>query len=286
MLGRRRVLASLLAATSALGCRKSKVGVDPFDAASSKVATRVVSVSANTTETLFAVGAGALVVGRSRYCDYPPQALELPTIGGYTDPNLEAILSLHPDLVVGARGPIGPSIVRSIEDHGIATYFPETERFDAILAMIEGIGDRTGHADEARALTASMRAKRKRLEATYAPLGKPRVLLVFGAHPVSVAGPSSFPDEMLAMAGARNAVTTGGGYPTLPLESVIAIDPDLVVVAEMAGTIGPLDGAWTSVPAVKDGRVVRVDDVRVLRPGPRVLEGVDLLARAIHPELR
>jgi iron complex transport system substrate-binding protein len=282
---RRDFLASIAASAAAIGanaCRRSKIGVDAFDAATSKIATRVVSISASTTETLFAIGAGAFAVGRSRYCDYPPDALKLPTIGGYTDPNLEAILSLHPDLVVGARGPIGPSIVRSIEDHGIATYFPETERFADILTMIEGIGDRTGHGDDARRLTNDLREEKAALEKKFAPLSKPRVLLVFAAHPASVAGPSSFPDEMLTLAGARNAVTTGNGYPTLPLESVIAIDPDLVVVAEMGGTVGPLDGAWTSVPAVEKGHVVHIDDVRVLRPGPRVLEGVELLARAIH----
>ena len=282
---RRRFLAAI-AAIGATACRKSTVGADSFDGASSKGAARIVSISANTTETLFAVGAGDRVVGRSRYCDFPPEAAKLPTVGGYTDPNLEAILSLHPDLVVGARGPVGPSIVRAIEDHGIATYFPQTERFDAILEMIEGIGDRTGHADDARRLASSMRARRTELESTYAPLTKPRVLLVFAAHPVSVAGPSSFPDEMLGLAAGRNVVTSGGAYPTLSVEAVIALDPDLVVVAEMGGTVGPLDGGWTSVRAVKGGHVVRIDDVRVLRPGPRVLEGVDLLARAIHPELR
>ena len=283
MTSRRALLASLgaLVSAAALACRRSTVGGD--DAATKLAAKRVVSISASTTEALFAVGAGAQVVGRSRYCDYPPEARKLPSIGGYTDPNLEAILSLHPDLVVGARGPLGPSIARSIEDHGIATYFPETERFDAILAMIEGIGDRTGHGDGARALTASMRARRKALAESYASLSRPRVLLVFSAHPVSVAGPSSFADEMLAMAAATNVVTSGGADPTLSVEAVIALDPDLVVVAEMSGTVGPLDGGWTSVRAVQAGRVARIDDVRVLRPGPRVLEGVELLAKAIHP---
>lgn len=266
-------------------CRKDRFAGDDDAASRHAPAKRVVSISANTTETLFAVGAGAQVVGRSRYCDFPPEALSLPTVGGYVDPNLEAILALHPDLVVGARGPIGPSIVRAIEDHGIATYFPETERFDAILSMIEGVGDRTGHVDDARRVTASMKARRGALEEELAPLPKPRVLLVFSARPVSVAGPGSFPDEMLSLAAAKNVVGSGGAYPTLSVEAVIALDPDLVVVAEMAGTIGPLDGGWTSVRAVKEGRVVRIEDERVLRPGPRVLEGVELLARAIHPEL-
>src|SRR5258707_15896998 len=83
---------------------------------------RIVSLSPNTTETLFAIGAGDRLVGRSRFCDYPPEVRSIPSVGGYVDPSLEAILALAPHLVVGARGPAGPALAEKLGAIGIATF--------------------------------------------------------------------------------------------------------------------------------------------------------------------
>ncbi|MGZ3418182.1 MAG: ABC transporter substrate-binding protein [Polyangiales bacterium] len=264
---------SFLVAMLAIGCHRStpKGGV----------AQRVVSMSASTTEALFAIGAGKQVVGRSRYCDYPPEAQALPSIGGYVDPNLEAILALRPELVVGARGPLGPGIVKTFEDHGIATWFPETESFEQILVMIEGLGERTGH--DGRAITSAMRARRAAMEKALAGQPRPKVLLLFEKKPISVAGPQSFCDEMLVLAGGENALKQGQRYATIDLEKVERLDPDVLLDAEMGAAPMPLDSTWNDVRAVKTGRVVRIKDEAVLRPGPRVLDGVATLARALHP---
>lgn len=257
----------------AIGCHRA--------APKTGIAQRVVSMSASTTEALFAVGAAKQVVGRSRYCDYPPEALSLPSIGGYIDPNLEAILALRPDLVVGARGPLGPGVVKMLEDHGIATWFPETESFEQILVMIEGIGDRTGH--DGRAVTSAMRARKSAMEKALGNEPRPKVLLVFEKKPISVAGPKSFTDEMLTLAGGKNALDRGQPYATIDLEKVEALDPDVLLDAEMGAVQTPFDSTWNDVRAIKTGRVVRIKDEAVLRPGPRVLDGAATLARALHP---
>jgi iron complex transport system substrate-binding protein len=244
---------------------------------------RIVSISASTTEALFAIGAGKQVVGRSRYCDYPPEALSLPTVGGYTDPNIEALLALQPDLVVGARGPIGPGIVKTLEDRGIATWFPETESIDQILAMIEGLGERTGH--DGRAITDRMRARRAAIAKAVASEPATKVLLLFEKRPIYAAGPKSFADEMLTLAGGKNALAIGDRYAKISLEQVLALDPDVILDAEMGGAPTPFDSTWNDVRAVKTGKVVRVADEAVLRPGPRVLEGAMTLARALHPQI-
>src|SRR5262249_25034797 len=103
-------------------------------------ARRVVSLSPSTTEAIFAIGAGRGLIGRSRFCNYPPEAANLPQVGGFIDPNLEAILALRPDLVVGARGPLGPAITERLAEHGAVTYFPPTESIDEIGSMILGLG--------------------------------------------------------------------------------------------------------------------------------------------------
>lgn len=250
---------------------------------------RVVSISPSTTEAVYAVGAGPQMVGRSRYCDWPPEVMKLPEVGGFVDPSFEAILALRPDLVVGARGPAGSAIADRLLARGIATWFPETESFSAIDAMILGVGERTGHADAARTAVAALDARIAKIEAAVASLPKTRVLLVFGLAPLSVAGPSSFADELVRRGGGTNVVTEGGAYPTLGVERVLALDPDVIINAAMmeegsADRLSKTAPGWNRVRAVQTDRVVTLKDEVVLRPGPRIGEGLDQIAKAIHPE--
>lgn len=251
---------------------------------------RLVSLSPSTTETIHALGALGLLVGRSRYCDFPPEVQALPQVGGFTDPNLEAILALRPDLVVGARGPAGPALVERLQARGIAAYFPPTESFSEIEQMIAGLGQRIERARESDALLARMQARRASLDGALAGRPRPRTLLLFGITPIVAAGPGSFADEMLRRAGGDNVLRGAStvattAYPTLALEQVIALDPDVILDAAIMehrdqSTLG---GAWTSVRAVREGKVRPLRDEAVLRPGPRVLDGVASLAGALHP---
>jgi len=273
---RRRFLA--LAALAA--CKKSA----PI--AADKRAPRIVSLSPSTTEAVCAVGARDRLVGRSRYCDYPQDVKSLPEVGGYVDPNLEAILALRPDLVVGARGPSGSTITDALGARGVATYFPQTESLAEIDAMIAGIGERTDHAKDASGLVASMHADLDALAKTLAGKPMPRVLFVFGISPIVCAGPSTFADEMIQRAHAKNAITEGTGYPTIGMERVLAIDPDVIVEAAFGEqgqqAIAKAASGWGHLRAVREDRVTHLTDETVLRPGPRVVRGIEALARAIH----
>lgn len=249
---------------------------------------RIVSLSPSTTEAVHAVGAGDRLVGRSRYCDFPKEVLALPQVGGYVDPSFEAILALRPDLVIGARGPAGSAITERLEARGIRTYFPPTETFAEIDEMILGIGKRVDRETQARARVDGIRARIAAVEARMAALPKVRTLLVFGLEPISVAGPGGFPDEMLKKAGASNVITSGGTYPTLNIERVLTLDPDVVINAAMAERdsaerMGKGAPGWSRVRAIREGRLVKIDEESILRPGPRIAEGVEVLARAIHP---
>jgi iron complex transport system substrate-binding protein len=277
------VLVVLALVADTLGCTRSK--------GRSKTAERIVSLSPSTTEAVFAVGAGRSLVGRSRYCDFPPEVKKLPQVGGYVDPSFEAILALRPDLVVGARGPAGSAIAERLEARGIATYFPETESFAAIDAMILGVAERTERADAGRAAVAALHERLARIERAVASLPKTRVLLVFGLSPLSVAGPSSFADEMIRRAGGTNVVTEGGAYPTISAEHVLVLDPDVIVNAAMmeeraSERLRKDAPGWERVRAVQSDRVRTLTDEAVLRPGPRIADGLALLARALHPEAR
>jgi iron complex transport system substrate-binding protein len=253
---------------------------------------RIVSTSPNTTETLFALGVGARVVGRSRYCDYPPEATALPVVGGFVDASFEAILGLRPDLVVGGRGPAGRALVDKIESSGIPTFFPRTESIAEIDAMVVDLGKRLGLPERSADLVERMRSRRASIAGALEGAAKPRTVLVLGLSPIVVAGPASLHDELLRLAAAQNVIDAGGPYPTVGIEHLLRLDPDVVVdltAAEAGGgrpPIGPDAPGWRDLPAVRQGRVRSLAGDAAVRPGPRIAEGLAALARAIHPESR
>jgi len=253
------------------------------------VATRVVSLGPATTEALFAVGAGGSVVGRSQYCDWPPEAAKLPAVGGI-EPDIEAILELRPDLVVGPSGGWSAKLTQTLDAHGIASWFPgEVRTLLEVDGLVSTIGARTGHADGAARVVANIDARERAVDRAVEHAPRPRTLLVVGIMPVVAAGPGSFADDMLERAGAANVVSDGGPWPVVGFERLAEIDPDVIVdasVAESGGVtrITTQASGWSSLRAVKSGHVVAVADERVLRPGPRVAEGLAVLAHALHPE--
>lgn len=247
------------------------------------------SLTPNTTEALFAIGAGARVVGVSRYCDWPREATRLPKVGGYVDPSLEAILALRPDLVVGARGPSNRGVVDRLSQSGIATYFPQDRSLEDVYALLLGLGERTGRSDAARTLVTRLRRERAAVERALAGRRRPRVLLVYGYRPIVVAGPGGFADELVRAAGGQNALRDGTAYPTISLERVEALAPEVIVEARFSAhedsTSTPDWQRLPTIPAVRDGRVIVLRDERLIRPGPRVLEGVRVLASRLHPDV-
>jgi iron complex transport system substrate-binding protein len=237
---------------------------------------------------MFAIGAGDLLVGRSRYCDIPAEAQKLPVVGGFSDPNIEAIVALSPSLVIGARGPAGPVLMDNLKSHGIETFFPETETMQAIKTMITDLGKRVDHVAGAETVVREIEAKQNALRTKL--VGKPRVrvLFAFDVAPVIAAGPGSFTDEVICEAGGENVVTKGGAYPTIGLEHLLALDPDLFLdgASDMQATMSMKERVtdtpgWKELRAVKQGRIRQVGS-DALRPGPRIGNGLWAVARAIH----
>ena len=288
-LSRRAAIAALAGLIA--GCRRSSspAGGGAEDGRGGKGKDRLVSLSASTTETVFALGAGHRLVGRSRFCDHPPEVEKIPSVGGFIDPSFEAILGLAPKLVVGVRGPGGRAIVDRLERHGIETYFPPTSTMKEIDAMIVGLAGHLGI--DGAPLLKKVQARRQAVRKAVEGRARPTVLLVFGLRPIHAAGPGSFNDEMLTLAGASNAIRGGARYPKLSIERVLALDPDVVIDTTAAAEHDPVGIAsempgWKELRAVREGRVHRVKDASVLRPGPRVGDGIAALARVVHPEVK
>lgn len=252
------------------------------------VARRIVSLGPSTTEALFAIGAGDAVVARSTFCDWPPEAIQLPAVGGI-EPDTEAILELSPDLVVGPSGQWSARLAGVMRERGIATWFPEEiQSLEGVDALLVELGARTAHANDAARVVARLEQRERAIEGAVAAEPKPRVLLVVGLSPVYVAGPKSFADDMLRRAGGTNVAAEGAAWLTPGFERLLELDPDVILDATVAERGGATHvtrdvAGWGGLRAVREGHVVPLSDTRVLRPGPRIAEGLAVLARALHP---
>ncbi len=281
LIQRRSALHLLLGAPLLSACQSSAPS-----AQSSK--TRVVSISPSTTETVFAIGAGHLLIGRSKYCDYPSEAARLPIVGGYSDPNIEAILGLLPTLVTGARGPAGPGIEQALNARGIQTFFPETESIAQIESMIAGLGRLLSHEEQAAQATWRIRQKERAVSIAVHNRPKIRAVMLFDIAPIVTAGPGSFPDELLRIAGTENLIVRGGAYPTINIEHLLSLDPDVLLDASSDAPDATQSRISAQLPgfrelrAVRENRVLKLTGSAVLRPGPRIGDGLETLAAALN----
>lgn len=242
------------------------------------------------TESVFAVGRGSVLVGRSSYCDYPPEASSVEVVGGFADPNLERILALRPSLVCGERGPAGPELAAALERHGIKTYFPPIDRVADVAKAIAGIAELVDAAAEGQRVASELDAKIERIRSAAASGARAKVVMLFDWRPLVAAGPESFPDDVIAIAGGENPVTSGGKYPKLSPEGLLSLDPDWILDGSAgAYTESPQELA-RSIPglealrAAKSGALHRLEGTAALRSGPRLADGVEQVARVLHPD--
>lgn len=245
---------------------------------------RVVSLAPSLTDTVIALGLGDRLVGVTRY-DTAPEVKTLPRVGGFLDPSPEAVLGLRPDLVLWlADGGAYPA-VRRIADLGVPVLALPVVGVPDVLRAARRVGAALAEPAAGERLAAGMEAAVRAAEERAAGqraagLPRRRVLLVIGRDPLVVAGPGSYPDALLRIAGGTNVVGGDRPWPVYSLERAVADDPDIVVdaaVNEPADTIARL----AAIPAVKAGRVVRLPDDRVLRPGPELPAALGQLQGAL-----
>ncbi len=259
-------------------------------------AQRIVTLAPSNTEILFAIGVGDRLIGRDDYSDYPAEALSVPSIGSlYPSVNAEAIVALKPDLVLAA-GITSDADVKALSALGLTVYKAHNAtNLDDIYADILALGQLTGRAAEAEQLVADSRARADAVTSkTSGASNKPVVLYEIDATEPSkpwTAGPGSFIDLLITMAGGENVGAVGNSdYFQLSLEQLVAQDPDVIVLGsatyggQTPETVAQRVG-WKNIKAVKNGAVYSFEDNLVSRPGPRVVIGLETLAKLIHPEL-
>jgi iron complex transport system substrate-binding protein len=247
---------------------------------------RVVSLAPSLTEIVFLLGRQEILAGVTRYCNFPPAAASLPKVGGVSDPDVERVVSLAPDLVLCTTDGNPREKVRALEEIGIPCFAVSPQDLDAVFAAIRRMGVLLSAAarGEEEAAGLRRRAERARAAARGAGRSAPRVLFAVSTSPIIAAGAGTFMDELVRLSGGSNvAAGLSGRYPRLSVEDLVALRPDVVFVAGMAGVERfPEDVTrWKEVPAFRDGAVVTLDGDIVTRPGPRLVAALEQISGAI-----
>jgi iron complex transport system substrate-binding protein len=258
-------------------------------------AVKVVSMAPSNTEILFAVGAGDQVIGRDEFSDYPAEAAELPSIGGgFGDYNLEAIVDLQPDLVLAAEINT-PEQVKALTDLGLTVFLlANPTSLEEMYTNLLMIADLTGHLEETEVLVQELQDRVAAVDNAVASVEDiPTTFYELDATDPSApwtAGAGTFIDTLISQAGGQNiASDLEGQYLQLSIEEILVRDPQVILLGDAAYGITPESiqerNGWSNLNAVVNDRIYAFDDNLASRPGPRLVDGLEELAKLLHPEL-
>ncbi len=254
-------------------------------------AQRIVSLAPSVTETLFAIGAGDQVVGRTDFCNYPEAALDLPSVGGFSTISLENILALEPDLVIGGSA-YQADTIQALNEAGVPAFIVDPASLEEILDQVTLFGLVTGHEAEAEALAADMQA---RIEAVAAateaipPESRPTVFYEVWHEPLMTVSSGSFIGQVIETAGGVNIFADlPDAYPMISAEEVIAADPDFIIgpsshADQLTAEVIAAREGWEALTAVQNGSIYIIDGDIISRPGPRIVDALEELAGVLQP---
>ncbi|HHW17978.1 MAG TPA: cobalamin-binding protein [Firmicutes bacterium] len=248
---------------------------------------RIVSLAPAHTETVFALGLGDKLVGVTSFCNRPPEAQKKEVVGDAFNLNKEKLVALKPDIVLCAGTP-DSQYVKEVESLGIPVYVSSPATVKEVFDDIQRIASVLGAEKAGKKLTADLQRQldelKQRVEKSTAP--KPRVFVVIDKDLWTV-GPGSFMHDVLSLAGGENVIKdVPGQYLQVSMEELLAKDPDVILVTIPKEEYGLLESrpGWTSLRAVKEGRVFFVDADLVSRPGPSVVKGIEEVASHLYPQ--
>ena len=258
------------------------------DAASVGFSRRIVSLAPSLTETVFALGFGDRLVGVTNHCDYPAEAKNLPKVGDFMSPSLEVIAAKRPDLVIGVVGATDPAKAREMERLGLNVALLSLSTVSEILSSFKRIAALLGDAEAGERLVRKLTLQFDKVTNRVAHTSRRSTLMVVGLRPLVAVGGKNFLDELITLAGGANiARNAPQPWLNLPDEYVVAKAPQIIIEAGMGSDTAAPARHWSdlkSIPAVKERRVYTYNSDKILRPGPRIGDGLEELARLIHPE--
>ena len=251
---------------------------------------RIVSLAPNITEILFSLGLDEEIVGVSIHCNFPEKAKNKPRVGSYISLDYEKITSLKPDLIIATGAGNTRDMVDRLEKLGFPTYVLFPSNFDGILKSIVRIGEVVNREREAKVINEEMRERKRRIVEITRGLPRPKVFVQIGDVPLVTVGKGSFADDLIRLAGGENiAGKEKEVYPRFGMEEVLKRSPEVIVISSMnpEGDYQKILQGWSRwkiIPAVKNGRLHLIDSDLLDRPSPRIIEGLEQLAKILHPE--
>ena len=248
---------------------------------------RIISLAPSHTETLYALGLGERVVGVTAYCNYPPEAADKQTVGEFSTIDLELAVGLEPDLVLATSMHMA-EIVPALQDRDVTVFVADPQSVSGVMDTILSIGEITGQKEEADVLVAQMQGRIDAVQDMIEDAPPPQVFWELGPE-LFTSGPGSFVNDLIILAGGENVASDADTpWPQLSVEAIILKDPDVIVLADhnYGQTVEMVKErpGWEDINAVREGRIIELtDDDIVSRPGPRIVEGLEFLAQALHP---
>jgi iron complex transport system substrate-binding protein len=249
---------------------------------------RVISLAPNLTEIIYAVGGGDRLVGDTTFCNYPPQAKNVAKVGDTLQPSIERILALRPQLVLVSTASQLEAFTTQLNEQQIAVYITDPRDLEGVFRSILNVGDLLNESVAAAELVKQLRARTETVARAVA--GRPPVSVFFqlSGQPLYTAGKNSFVTNLIERAGGRSVTANvNEAWPRLSDEAALASRPETIIM--LSGAMGATANtnvapALRNSPAVQTGRVYVIDGDLLTRPGPRLVDGLEQIARALHPE--
>ena len=250
---------------------------------------RVISLAPNLTEIVFAIGAGDRLVGRTSYCDFPPEAKAVAEVGDTLHPNLERVIALQPQVVLISTASQLEVFSQQLRDQNIAVFVTDPRDLEGVFRTIDQIGRIVGHQQQAEQLIQKLRDRTLAVEEAVKGKQPVRVFYQLSAEPLYTIGRDAFETDLIRRAGAISVTAdVPGAWPRYSNESALAAKPEAIVLPT-GGSMGAANSdvidALRESPAVLAGHVYKINGDYLVRPGPRAVDGLEAMARALHPEV-
>ncbi len=252
---------------------------------------RIISLAPSITEMIYFLGLGDRLVGVTRFSYFPKEARGKPKVGVYTDINVEKVITLNPDLVIATADGNKRGDVEMLEEAGIPIYVVNPRKVNQVIDTVERLGEICGITDRAKRLVSCLRERVLKVMKAVRDKGRPLVFLVINVKPLMSVNKFTIHHDIIQLAGGRNmTVDQPITYPRLNMEEVIRKRPDIIIISSMERG-GEFERArkewfrWPNLPAVQKGRVYLIDSDLLDRASPRIVRGLEEMARLIHPEI-
>ncbi len=252
---------------------------------------RIVALAPNITEIIFALGQEHRLKGVTRYSDFPSEAAKLFKVGSYVHLDLERIVALNPDLCIAIKDGNPRLVAQRLESLKIPVYAVDPKNLDTIMNTIIEIGELLDADEKAKMLVRDMHSRIQRVKSLVEKAAhRPGVFFQIGISPIVSVGTPTFIHELIVLAGGTNLASGSIPYPRFSREQVLALSPEVFIITSMARAavfekVKAEWSQWPNLPAVRNNRIYLEDSNLFDRPTPRLVGGLELLVRLIHPEL-